>query len=241
MSLAALEVEALATRAFAAMFSLFHRPDGRGPSPHIWSRRVGSARGRGHRDRIWRSLCDTNFQFPKCLSSVVSNNGLVVEEDDGNPELLKVTFPELNGVQFTGPRGGAVLPLAQAIFQAIEELYHPQDYAPSEEPMSPEEKPAPPVEGVKYDQDKLTYTLLPPNALEAVVRVLMYGANKYPSADNWRKVPNARTRYLNAALRHIWAAVRGEHLDPESGLPHLAHAATSLLFVLELHNDEDKP
>ena len=88
-------------------------------------------------------------------------------------------------------------------------------------------------EGRKFDQGKPRYGLLPPEALADVVAVLTYGANKY-APDNWRKVDNAIFRYFDAAQRHIWAYARGEITDPESGYPHLAHAACCLLFMLEL-------
>ncbi len=87
--------------------------------------------------------------------------------------------------------------------------------------------------GVKHDDSKPRPELLPPRALLAVSEVLAYGAQKY-APDNWRKVPEARTRYIGAALRHILAHMRGERLDPESKQPHLAHAVCSILFTLEL-------
>ena len=87
--------------------------------------------------------------------------------------------------------------------------------------------------GCKADQGKPGWHLLPWLAAELVVKVLDYGAKKY-APDNWRKVTDAETRYWDAALRHLTAWARGEKLDPESGLPHLAHAACSILFLLEL-------
>lgn len=86
--------------------------------------------------------------------------------------------------------------------------------------------------GVKHDDGKLQWDLLPWEALEPVVRVLMYGARKYPSADNWRRVNDHRSRYVNACLRHIIAAQKGEYTDDETGEPHLAHAVCCLLFLL---------
>ncbi len=71
-------------------------------------------------------------------------------------------------------------------------------------------------------------------AIVALVRVLEYGAKKYPSADNWTKVEDAVNRYRDAALRHVAARASGEIVDPESGLPHMAHAACSVLFSLAL-------
>lgn len=73
---------------------------------------------------------------------------------------------------------------------------------------------------------------MPLDATTAVVRVLTKGAAKYAD-DNWRKVPNARRRYLAAAWRHIVAWASGEKNDPDDGLPHLAHAICCLMFLME--------
>lgn len=83
--------------------------------------------------------------------------------------------------------------------------------------------------GRKDDTDKLRWDLLP-ESLEDVVKVLTFGAKKY-SPDGWKQVPEAQPRYFAATMRHLWAWRRGEDLDPESGLPHLAHAACCVLFL----------
>lgn len=84
----------------------------------------------------------------------------------------------------------------------------------------------------KHDAGKARLGLLPPRALEAVGRVLTLGASKY-TPGNWRRVDD-RTRYVDAALRHVFAFMRGEARDPESGEHHLAHAVCCLLFLVEL-------
>ena len=88
-----------------------------------------------------------------------------------------------------------------------------------------------PTVGMKHDSGKLDYTLVPWDGLEDVIRVLEFGANKY-SRDNWRKVENADARYMAAAFRHLVAHQGGEVNDPESNLPHLAHAGCCILFML---------
>jgi hypothetical protein len=85
--------------------------------------------------------------------------------------------------------------------------------------------------GTKLDQNKPRWSLLPSGTIIQVIRVLEYGAEKY-AVDNWQHVPDARTRYYDAAMRHLDAWHRGEMNDDESGLPHLAHAACCLLFLL---------
>lgn len=91
------------------------------------------------------------------------------------------------------------------------------------------------TEGKKFDLGKPEYGLLPPAALEEVVKVLTFGAQKY-SRENWRQVPDASRRYFDALNRHIWAWKRGETKDPESGMHHLAHAVCCALFLMELGN-----
>ena len=87
-------------------------------------------------------------------------------------------------------------------------------------------------EGIKYDNDKPEYGLLPPHALEEVAKVLTFGAKKY-DRENWKKLDDLQRRYFDAAQRHLWALKRSEKHDPESGLHHAAHALACLLFYLE--------
>lgn len=89
------------------------------------------------------------------------------------------------------------------------------------------------AEGRKDDSSKLPFALVPWAAMEEVVAVLRFGADKY-GADNWRKVPEARNRYVSAAFRHLVAFARGEKTDPESGRHHLAHAVCCALFLMEV-------
>ena len=92
------------------------------------------------------------------------------------------------------------------------------------------------VGGMKYDGGKPCMALLLdgcPNALEAVAQVLTFGAQKY-AAHSWQTVPEGEERYKSALLRHLTAVGKGEELDSESNLHHLAHAACNALFILEL-------
>lgn len=70
---------------------------------------------------------------------------------------------------------------------------------------------------------------LPLEQLITIAHVMEHGAHKY-SRDNWKG--GNFTRYASACLRHIFARLKGERLDPESGLPHLAHAACCILFLM---------
>lgn len=87
--------------------------------------------------------------------------------------------------------------------------------------------------GIKHDQEKIQLDLLSADWIEGVGKVLTFGARKYAS-HNWRKGIQ-RSRLISACLRHIFAYLRGENLDPETGLLHLYHASCCLMFASELH------
>lgn len=70
-------------------------------------------------------------------------------------------------------------------------------------------------------------------ALEAVVDVGTFGANKYTER-GWLSVPEGHRRYADARVRHYLRRRAGEDTDPESGLLHLAHEAWNVLAELEL-------
>jgi len=85
-------------------------------------------------------------------------------------------------------------------------------------------------EAVKHDHGKPDYSLIPTEALDEIAAVWTFGEKKY-AAFNWANGFEWR-RPLAAALRHIYAFLRGEDNDPESGLSHLAHAVCCLMMVL---------
>ena len=92
--------------------------------------------------------------------------------------------------------------------------------------------------GVKHDKDKLKWSLLMSfKSLKDVVRVLMFGARKYPSADNWKKVPDGKQRYKDALMRHVVAYMNGEKKDEETELSHLCHCVCCALFLMEIDNE----
>jgi hypothetical protein len=86
-------------------------------------------------------------------------------------------------------------------------------------------------QGAKHDSGKPQMDLLSSIAIIELSKVLTFGATKYAS-HNWRK-GIVYSRILAATLRHIFAYMAGETLDPETGLSHIAHALCELMFLLE--------
>lgn len=91
--------------------------------------------------------------------------------------------------------------------------------------------------GVKHDAHKPRWDLLPYDAIARVVDVFTHGARKY-GVGNWER-GIAFPRLFAATMRHLVARVGGTRIDPDSGLPHLAHAAANVLMALAL--DERAP
>ena len=91
--------------------------------------------------------------------------------------------------------------------------------------------------GAKMDQGKLRPALVLgafAHALTAVTEVGTYGANKYTD-NGWQAVPNGRTRYQDAAMRHLLKYLAGERINEEDGgVEHLAQAIWNLCAVYEL-------
>lgn len=78
------------------------------------------------------------------------------------------------------------------------------------------------------------FDLIPPEALRTIAEVYGHGCTKY-APRNWER--GYGWSYSYAALqRHLNAYWGGEYLDPESGLPHLAHAAWHCLTLMEFNS-----
>ena len=91
--------------------------------------------------------------------------------------------------------------------------------------------------GLRYNQGKPRFDLLPTDAIKAVVAVLTYGAHlmargaKKYGERNWEK--GMPWNEVVASHDRHWAAfLMGEDIDQESGQSHLAHVATNALFML---------
>lgn len=101
---------------------------------------------------------------------------------------------------------------------------------PSPDDAGPAVQRAASLAGRKNDDGKVRLDLLPTEALEEIAKVLTFGAKKY-AAHNWRK-GFVWSRTVAAMLRHLYAWMRGEDKDPESGLSHMAHVGCNVLFLL---------
>lgn len=79
---------------------------------------------------------------------------------------------------------------------------------------------------------KLPLHLVPTSAVALVSLAFLHGARKYGSW-NWRVAGVRASVYKGALDRHMAAWWEGQAHDPESGLPHLAHALACLMILVD--------
>jgi hypothetical protein len=73
---------------------------------------------------------------------------------------------------------------------------------------------------------------VPPAGIAQAAKVMALGAKKY-GPYNWRDYPIQNMVYVEAMLRHLYAYMDGQTIDPESGCNHLAHVAAGALIALD--------
>ena len=102
-------------------------------------------------------------------------------------------------------------------------------------PVIAASKPETPITEMKFDDDKLDYSLIEPRVTAWLAAVLTYGVTKY-KRESWRELRDWRNRYYSATLRHIEKWRAGEEFDPDSDnqLHHLACALFSVACLLAL-------
>ena len=101
----------------------------------------------------------------------------------------------------------------------------------------------------RKNQSKVEMHRLPPDALLEEAKVWTVGAIKYPDSPdgtaNWEKLWGDKTLAicLDSLMRHTLAIQRGEVRDPETGLPHAAHARCNLAMIIryQLQQEELHP
>tara|TARA_R110002124_G_scaffold251066_1_gene416244 strand:- start:1315 stop:1758 length:444 start_codon:yes stop_codon:yes gene_type:complete len=83
--------------------------------------------------------------------------------------------------------------------------------------------------GARFNTGKLKWSLVSWKALAPMVRVLMFGAEKYDD-HNWKK-GFKYTEVTESLQRHLNAFIEGENDDPESKLSHVGHILCNAMFL----------
>ena len=77
--------------------------------------------------------------------------------------------------------------------------------------------------GLRYDDGKARYDLIPPEVLEALAHHYRIGAAKYGADRNWERGMKWG-RCFGSLMRHAWAFWRGETCDRDTGSHHMIAA-----------------
>ena len=98
-------------------------------------------------------------------------------------------------------------------------------------------------QGLRYNDGKPRFDLLPPEALKALAAHYGKGAEKY-AARNWERGMDW-CKCFASLERHAWAWMGGEDLDPENGSHHMIAVAWNAiaLFTYAMRNigTDDRP
>ena len=101
--------------------------------------------------------------------------------------------------------------------------------------------------GLRFNGGKLRYDLIHPKALDDMVKVLTYGAEKYTvlddggniindGANNWRNGLSWKS-VLASLKRHIAAFELADDFDTDTKMYHIAHAAANVHFLNAFYYD----
>lgn len=83
--------------------------------------------------------------------------------------------------------------------------------------------------GVRENEGKLKWSLVSWKALEPMIKVLMFGANKY---DSWNWSKGLKYTEISESLqRHLYSFLQGEDNDKESKLTHVGHILCNAMFL----------
>lgn len=83
--------------------------------------------------------------------------------------------------------------------------------------------------GDRFNEGKLKWSLVSWKALEPLVQVLMFGAQKYDN-HNWKKGLKY-TEVCESLQRHLNSFIEGEDEDKESKLSHIGHILCNAMFL----------
>lgn len=89
-------------------------------------------------------------------------------------------------------------------------------------------------EGLRFNEGKLRYDLLPPKALKEMAKIMTYGATKY-APRNWEKGMDW-SKCLASLKRHLADFEHCIDNDDESNCLHIAHVAVNAAFLTEYYS-----
>ena len=83
---------------------------------------------------------------------------------------------------------------------------------------------------MRFNKGKAEWNLLDFDFIEEMVKIMAFGMKKGYPRNNWKQPVKDIGDIDNSMMRHVIDDIRGEFLDNESGLPHVAHVAVNAMF-----------
>ena len=90
------------------------------------------------------------------------------------------------------------------------------------------------TKALRYNEGKPRWSLVDFKSMEPLVKVLMFGAEKY-APENWKNDMNLN-EILDSGQRHLGPMIDGELHDPESGELHAGHLMCNMMFWVFHYN-----
>lgn len=83
--------------------------------------------------------------------------------------------------------------------------------------------------GLRFNEGKPRYDLIPPEFMDALAAHFEIGSRKY-SDRNWER-GMGWCKCFASMMRHAWAWMRGEDIDPETGSHHMISVAWNAMAI----------
>lgn len=190
-------------------------------------------------------------QWPEIYEAIIDNYIEVIEPVDKNRKKVEETLTKIDA-EFYIPtwndlveKGKKDKPIELSSFWELKEekekvvnkFRSSFEEILDQPPLTPDKVYPIPKEGIKHDFDKPRFTLLVPEFIEEMAKVMAFGAKKYEDW-NWLKLEQKR---LNDSLaRHGFNYLfKGSEIDEETGLEELAHIAVNCMMLSALKRIEN--
>ena len=85
------------------------------------------------------------------------------------------------------------------------------------------------AKAMRFNKNKLSWSLVDFESMESMVEVLMFGAKKY-ERHNWKSGLDV-DEVCESLARDLFAFMNGEDKDKESGLSHIGHIQCNSMFL----------
>lgn len=212
---------------------------------------------------MWRNVCRSNSASETAATETRQAFPSFCVSRNGNQEHINSSKSEGQEVRLVPRHHGAPIPdvtrepHVSDIAPVAELVTEAEDYVRASDPLMagmgdgkgepwvPEKFVGRPGDGqgLRYNDGKPRFDLMPPEALKALAEHYGRGAEKY-AARNWERGMDW-CKCFASLERHAWAWMGGEDLDPENGSHHMIAVAWNAIalftYAMRHIGTDDRP